>query len=99
MKKAQLLIVLGSNNSSNSNRLKEIALKLGKKAYLIDGAWQIKKSWFNNINIVSVTAGASAPEELVLVVIKKLKDLGATSVQEVDGEKEKITFSLPKELR
>lgn len=97
--KSDLVLVVGSPNSSNSNRLREIAEKLGKESYLIDGAEDIQKSWLNNINTIGVTAGASAPEELVQSVISQLKTWGGTTVSENPGIQEKVTFSLPKTLK
>ncbi len=97
--KSDLVLVVGSPNSSNSNRLREIAEKLGKQAYLIDGADDIDKNWLNGVKSVGVTAGASAPEELVQRVIKQLKAWGGTTVTEHSGTQEKVTFSLPKALQ
>lgn len=97
--KSDLVLVVGSPNSSNSNRLREIAEKLGKESYLIDGAEDIQQSWLNNINTVGVTAGASAPEELVQRVINQLKSWGGTTITENPGIQEKVTFSLPKALK
>jgi len=97
--KSELVLVVGSPNSSNSNRLREIAEKLGKQAYLIDGAEDIDKNWLNGVKSVGVTAGASAPEELVQRVIKQLKAWGGTTVTEHSGTQEKVTFSLPKALQ
>ena len=99
MQKACILFVLGSKNSSNSNRLKEIALKMGKRAYLIDNADMIETQWLKNIKIIGLTAGASAPEVLIQQTITKLKSLGASSVVEGDGIKENIVFKLPRNLR
>ena len=94
-----LLLVVGSPNSSNSNRLKEIAEKQGRQAYLIDGPSDIRKSWLNDINTIGLTAGASAPEVLVESVIQQLKDWGATGgVEEDGGEPETVVFALPKNL-
>ena len=97
--RSDLVLVVGSLNSSNSNRLREIAEKLGKPAYLIDGAEDIDRNWLNGINNVGVTAGASAPEELVQSVIEQLKKWGGKSVTESHGIQEKVTFSLPKALQ
>lgn len=97
--KSDLVLVVGSPNSSNSNRLREIAEKLGKESYLIDGAEDIQKSWLTNIGTVGVTAGASAPEELVQSVINQLKSWGGNTVAENPGIQEKVTFSLPKALK
>ncbi|MEW4983180.1 MAG: 4-hydroxy-3-methylbut-2-enyl diphosphate reductase [Cycloclasticus sp.] len=98
-KKSDLVLVVGSPNSSNSNRLREIADKLGKKAYLIDGAEDIDKSWLNGVNNIGVTAGASAPEELVQRVISQLMEWGGETVTENHGIQEMVTFSLPKALK
>ena len=95
----ELLLVIGSKTSSNSNRLREIADKNSIESYLIDDAEQISESWLENKNKVGVTAGASAPEVLVKKVVEKLKDLRAASVVEIDGVEENITFAVPKELR
>lgn len=97
--KCDVILVVGSPNSSNSNRLREIAEKLGCVSHLIDNASQVKKEWIDNAQCVGVTAGASAPEVLVSEVIAKLNDWGAKSAVEYDGIEEKVVFSLPKELR
>lgn len=97
--KSELVLVVGSPNSSNSNRLSEIAEKMGKASYLIDGPEDIDKSWLDGINNIGVTAGASAPEELVQSVINQLKEWGGETVTENDGIQEKVTFSLPKALQ
>lgn len=94
-----VVLVVGSPNSSNSNRLRELAERIGTPAYLVDGAEDLQQSWFANINAVGVTAGASAPEVLVQGVIKQLQAWGATPAQELDGRPENVTFSMPKELR
>lgn len=96
--KCELILVVGSQTSSNSNRLKEIAEKQGIPAFLIDNANEIKDSWLVKKNSVGVTAGASAPEILVEQVVKKLRDRGGLEVTEVPGIKEEVVFSLPKEL-
>ncbi|MEQ1528034.1 MAG: 4-hydroxy-3-methylbut-2-enyl diphosphate reductase [Methylococcales bacterium] len=98
-KQADIILVVGSPNSSNSNRLREIAEQLGKKSYLIDTAKDMQQSWFNGVEVVGVTAGASAPEVLVQEVINQLKAWGGTSTDEIKGIEEKVVFSLPKELR
>ncbi len=98
-KQCDLVLVVGSPNSSNSNRLREIAEKHGTPAYLIDGANDIDPGWIADKFQIGVTAGASAPEVLVEEVIKKLKATGAKTVKELDGREEKITFSLPKSLQ
>ena len=96
---ADLILVVGSPNSSNSNRLREIAEQLGKPAYLIDTYDDLQKDWFEGIEVVGVTAGASAPEVLVQEVISKLRDWGGQSAIENQGIEEKVVFSLPKELK
>jgi 4-hydroxy-3-methylbut-2-en-1-yl diphosphate reductase len=94
-----LVLVVGSVNSSNSNRLRELAEKQGVPSYLIDGAEHIEKAWIDGKARIGVTAGASAPEKLVKEVIARLQSWGAGDVRELDGEAENITFALPKELR
>ncbi|HET9034242.1 MAG TPA: 4-hydroxy-3-methylbut-2-enyl diphosphate reductase [Dokdonella sp.] len=94
-----IVLVVGSPNSSNSNRLRELAEKQGVPAYLIDGADDIQREWLQNGNRVGLTAGASAPEGLVLDVIDRLKAWGAGEVRELEGKRENMTFALPKELR
>ena len=94
-----LVLVVGSVNSSNSNRLRELAEKQGVRAYLIDGAEHIERTWLDGVRRIGVTAGASAPEKLVRDVIARLQPWGAGAVSELDGEPETITFALPKELR
>jgi 4-hydroxy-3-methylbut-2-enyl diphosphate reductase len=97
--KCEVVLVVGSKNSSNSNRLRELAERLGAKSYLIDNAEQIKPEWLTGINAVGVTAGASAPEVLVEQVIKRLKSLGGETAQETQGVTENVVFSLPKALQ
>jgi len=94
-----LVLVVGSTNSSNSNRLKEISTKLGTPAYLIDGAGDIHREWIGKVEQVGVTAGASAPEVLVEEVIATLQDWGVGSVTSLSGREENVIFSLPRELR
>ena len=96
---ADLVLVVGSGNSSNSNRLRELAEKQGCKAYLIDGPEDIDPRWIEGAQRIGVTAGASAPEVLVRAVIDHLKQLGAGPVQEANGAVESIVFPLPKALR
>lgn len=98
-KLCDLVLVVGSVNSSNSNRLREIAERLGCASYLIDSADQIQREWLNDVNVVGVTAGASAPEILVQEVVKQLQQWGADEVQQMSGVEETITFALPRELR
>lgn len=97
--KADVLLVVGAKNSSNSNRLRELAEKMGTTAYLIDDASCVDESWFANVNSVGVTAGASAPEVLVQQVISRLKELGGKTVVENPGIEESIVFAVPVELR
>ncbi|MDQ7986723.1 4-hydroxy-3-methylbut-2-enyl diphosphate reductase [Pseudomonas sp. G34] len=94
-----VLLVVGSPNSSNSNRLRELAERMGTPAYLIDGAEDLKREWFDGAKGIGITAGASAPEVLVRGVIDQLGEWGASNVQELDGRPENVTFSMPKELR
>ena len=94
-----LVLVVGSPNSSNSNRLRELADRCGADAYLIDSALDIKPSWLVGKKAIGVTAGASAPEVLVLDVVNKLETLGARPPEEVPGAAENISFSMPRELR
>ena len=94
-----LVLVVGSPNSSNSNRLREIAEKLGTPAYLIDGKDDIQKEWLESARHIGVTAGASAPDILVQNVIDQLKSWGATGTESLSGREENIVFSLPDGLR
>jgi 4-hydroxy-3-methylbut-2-enyl diphosphate reductase len=94
-----LLLVVGSPNSSNSNRLRELAERIGTEAYLIDSEDDIQPQWLAGKAAVGITAGASAPEVLVQKVVDYLQSLGATLPQEQVGTPENITFSMPKELR
>jgi 4-hydroxy-3-methylbut-2-enyl diphosphate reductase len=96
---ADVVLVVGSPNSSNSNRLRELAERCGSKAYLIDDASMLESAWLTDAKTVGVTAGASAPESLVEEVISALQASGADTVVSIDGRPENITFSLPKELR
>ncbi|MGO4221796.1 4-hydroxy-3-methylbut-2-enyl diphosphate reductase [Lysobacter sp. TAF61] len=97
--RCDLVLVVGSINSSNSNRLRELAEREGVPAYLIDGAIEINPAWVEGRKRIGVTAGASAPEVLVRGVIERLRELGALHVSELDGEPEDMVFALPKELR
>jgi 4-hydroxy-3-methylbut-2-enyl diphosphate reductase len=97
--KVDLMLVVGSINSSNSNRLRELAEKQGIAAYLIDGADDIEETWFQGINAVGLTAGASAPESLVQEVSDKLEKLGGCAAEEISGRLETMEFALPRELR
>ncbi len=94
-----LLLVVGSPNSSNSNRLRELAARMGTPAWLIDGADDLQRDWFAPGCRVGITAGASAPEVLVQAVIARLRELEVGEVRELAGEPENITFAIPKELR
>ncbi len=96
--KCDLILVVGSPNSSNSTRLMELSQKVGVPAYLIDDASEIKKEWTEGKENIGLTAGASAPEILVEEVIAQLKEWGATMVEENPGITERVVFSLPKEL-
>jgi 4-hydroxy-3-methylbut-2-enyl diphosphate reductase len=96
--KCDLVLVVGSPNSSNSNRLKEIAEKQRRPAYLIDGPEDIRRSWLQDVETVGLSAGASAPEVLVENVIKQLRDWGAGTVEEDSGKPETVVFALPKNL-
>ena len=98
-KTADIILVVGSPNSSNSNRLREIAEQLGKQSYLIDTAQDMQENWFRGVSVVGVTAGASAPEVLVQEVINQLKQWGGESATEIQGIEEKVVFSLPRELK
>ncbi len=94
-----LVLVVGSPNSSNSNRLRELSERMGTPAYLIDGADEIQPQWLATANNIGVTAGASAPDVLVRQVIQHLHAQGATGAEELAGQEENIVFSMPKELR
>ena len=94
-----LILVVGSPNSSNSNRLRELAEKQGRVSYLIDGADDIEPQWLHGVDVVGVTAGASAPEVVVSDVIKRLQSLGAEAAEDNMGVREDIVFVLPKNLR
>lgn len=96
---ADVVLVVGSKNSSNSNRLAELAQRMGKPAYLIDSAADIQESWLQNARCIGVTAGASAPDILVQQVITRLQALGAGGSVELRGREESIVFEVPKELR
>jgi 4-hydroxy-3-methylbut-2-enyl diphosphate reductase len=96
---ADLVLVVGSVNSSNSNRLRELAERCGTEAYLIDSAEDIQSSWLVSKKAIGVTAGASAPEILVEEVIQSLRDSGATDPRNATGIEENVNFSLPRELR
>jgi 4-hydroxy-3-methylbut-2-enyl diphosphate reductase len=97
--RCDLVIVVGSPNSSNSNRLREVAMNRGVEAYLVDGAGEIRAEWLAGRRQVGVTAGASAPEVLVQQVIRRLEALGAGKVLQLEGNPEHVVFSLPRELQ
>ncbi len=97
--KSDLVLVVGSPNSSNSNRLKEVAERLGTEAYLIDDETQIHRDWLQGKNTIGITAGASAPDVLVSNVIAKLQEWGGGELETMNGREESITFSIPKELQ
>ena len=97
--RCEVVLVVGSVNSSNSNRLRELAEKQGAAAYLIDGASHIDPAWVLGVARVGVTAGASAPEILVQGVVDRLRELGAGTVEHLEGEPENVVFALPRELR
>lgn len=96
---SDVVLVVGSETSSNSNRLKELAERLGKPAYLIDDATFLKREWLEGKEIIGLTAGASAPELLVQQVLGKLREWGADVQSEMQGKQETIVFALPKQLR
>ena len=98
-RQCDLVLVVGSPNSSNSNRLRELAERDGVEAYLIDGAHEIDPRWVEGRRHIGVTAGASAPDVLVQGVLERLRQLGASGVRELDGEPESMVFALPRELR
>ena len=97
--RVEVVFVVGSRNSSNSNRLREVAELLGVPAYLVDNAPGIDPAWLEDKKRVGVTAGASAPEVLVGAVVERLKELGASSVRTLEGVPERVTFPLPRELQ
>jgi len=97
--RCDVMLVVGSPNSSNSNRLRELAENQGIPAYLIDEARLIQRAWLKGMQTVGVTAGASAPEAIVTGVVEQLRDWGAEMVAEAAGRKEPVTFSLPAELK
>jgi 4-hydroxy-3-methylbut-2-enyl diphosphate reductase len=94
-----VLLVVGSRNSSNSNRLVEIGRTLGARSFLIDGPGDMDGAWFEGVTAVGVTAGASAPEVLVQAVIARLRELGGQPAVEAEGQPEQVVFALPKALR
>ena len=98
-KLSDLVLVVGSKNSSNSNRLAELASRMGVKSQLLDDPADIQADWFNDVKTIGITAGASAPEELVQSIISRLKRFGANSIEELQGLEENMFFEVPKELR
>ena len=96
---SDLVLVVGSPNSSNSNRLKEVAERIGTEAYLIDNETEINQDWLQGKKNIGLTAGASAPAELVENVIAKLREWGVKTITNQDGKEENIVFSLPKDLQ
>lgn len=94
-----VVLVVGSPNSSNSNRLRELAERMGTNAYLIDNETEMDQTWFNDVKNIGLTAGASAPEVLINAVIEQLQAWGADAPKELSGREENISFSLPKALR
>lgn len=94
-----LMLVVGSVNSSNSNRLRDLAARRGVRAFLIDGAEDLERAWLDGVQHIGLTAGASAPDRQVREVIARLQKWGAGEVRELDGEREDVTFALPRELR
>jgi 4-hydroxy-3-methylbut-2-enyl diphosphate reductase len=97
-KEAELVLVLGSDNSSNSRRLREVAEGAGARAYLIDDASQIDPAWLEGVRCVAITAGASAPEHLVQGVVAYFRALGVEQIDEIEAVEEKVTFTLPPEF-
>jgi 4-hydroxy-3-methylbut-2-enyl diphosphate reductase len=97
-KQVDLILVVGSRNSSNSNRLREIGEELGRPAYLIDDASAMQREWFHNVQSVGVTAGASAPESLVRGVLAGLREIGEIDVATLDGVAEDVRFRFPAEV-
>ena len=96
---AKVVLVVGSPNSSNSNRLRELAERMGSRAYLVDNAGQMQKEWFDGVTVVGLTAGASAPEILIQQVVDRLREWGGVAPEELVGRPEHVVFSMPKELR
>lgn len=97
--KVDLVIVVGSPTSSNSNRLRELAEKMGTTGYMIDNAQELKEEWFENVSRVGITAGASAPEVLVQEVLHKIRKLGVVAIQKLVSSEETVKFPLPKGLK
>jgi 4-hydroxy-3-methylbut-2-enyl diphosphate reductase len=99
VERCEVVIVVGSRSSSNSNRLREIAEKRGIRGYLVDGAADLDPAWFTGVRDVGVTAGASAPEVLVGEVVTRLREWGGEAAVELPGREEHVVFALPKPLR
>lgn len=99
VQQCDVLLVVGSANSSNSNRLRELGTLAGVNAYLVDGPDDLRAAWFDGCQAVGVTAGASAPETIVQDVVARLKAMGGTTAEEMKGREETIVFSLPPQLR
>lgn len=99
VRQCDVLLVVGSANSSNSNRLRELGTLAGVRAYLVDGPEDLQAQWFEGCAAVGVTAGASAPESIVQGVVQRLTELGGTAAEEMKGREEHIVFSLPAQLR
>ena len=97
--RCDLLLVVGSKSSSNSNRLREMADKAAKPGYLVDGPEDLQRAWFDGIKTIGLTAGASAPEILVQGVIAKLREWGGEVAEELQGRTEHVIFALPRALR
>ena len=97
--RCEVVLVVGSPNSSNSNRLRELAERMDCRAYLIDNANEMDRSWLEGVQSVGVTAGASAPEVLIQEVLQRLQEWGGDLPSELSGIEENVTFSLPKALR
>ena len=98
-KLSDLVLVVGSKNSSNSNRLAELVSRMGVKSQLLDDPSDIQADWFNDVKTIGITAGASAPEELVQSIISRLKEFGVNTIEELQGLEENMFFEVPKELR
>jgi 4-hydroxy-3-methylbut-2-enyl diphosphate reductase len=99
VERCDLILVVGSPSSSNSNRLREIAEKAGIPGYLVDGPEDLRREWFEGRKVVGVTAGASAPEILVERVVSRIREWGGNTPEDLEGQRENVVFSLPRELR
>ena len=97
--RVDLFLVVGARNSSNSNRLREIAADTGVATYLIEDASHLEPQWLDGVEAVGITAGASTPEELVLELIDRLRSYRDIQLEVLDGEEENVQFKLPEELR